>query len=613
MAQSRLDLGAEEYVRKALVHSIDDEIALDCLAQWASNPVGKNAGYGIEENYTIIKENLSSRFNISDAIASEYVEGLREHGTQFLLSGADISFVRAKILEQLMTDVGKKWRHGIQKRLLKSSLEARRLTYLLLHLIFNGFNAKTFETSLDEIQAFYSAVFESQFKVVNMQEALMDIGILNRLMYALEDSMSKQYVHAINSMLSLETLGLKAEDLKIQAETNQLVAHMFDKKMFDQLRFLDEISRENFGIKRFENSLGNFVPDKRALGHYENYVAISPFLLEDIRDDIHSRKQQRFEEYESRIENSLFKTINESWIHCKIDFIRLKRERALWRLDNGADPKLYVYLSLWTIDSDLEMLRSKLEVPNASGLIAIVLNEARDTARTNLKNKLGNCGELSLICALDQKEVKTETLAGSSTSFSTEIINSLASAINLSATKKGAKPEPKRVNQEAQFGFEPERPKILIGNQDTREVYWTPAKERNYNIAILGDAKSGKTQIVKRILLELRKIGVPFLIIDPSGEYLPKDSTNSEFGTAIGPSEIRINPLELDKGTSPRDREYRVLEIFDAVYGLKDWEFSYLRKGIKKAYELKGIIEDNPSSWSKEPPTLQDMGAALET
>ena len=27
---------------------------------------------------------------------------------------------------------------------------------------------------------------------------------------------------------------------------------------------------------------------------------------------------------------------------------------------------------------------------------------------------------------------------------------------------------------------------------------------------------------------------------------------------------------------------------------------------------MKGIIEDNPNSWSKEPPTLQDLRAALE-
>ncbi len=58
-----------------------------------------------------------------------------------------------------MTDVGKKWRQGIHRRLSKSSLEARRLTYLLLYLISRGFDAKTFETSLDEIQAFYSADF----------------------------------------------------------------------------------------------------------------------------------------------------------------------------------------------------------------------------------------------------------------------------------------------------------------------------------------------------------------------------------------------------------------------------------------------------------------------
>jgi hypothetical protein len=613
MIQSRFALNTEENVRRALAECSDDEIALDSLAQWGSSPVGKNAGYGVEENHPIIRENLSSRFNISDAIASEYVSRLREYDMQFLLSGADINYVRAKIFEQLKTEAGRKWREGIQRRLSKSSLEAKRLTYLLLYLISRGFNAKTFETSLDEIQALYSATFESSFQVFNMQEELMDIGIFNRLIFTSEDSLTKQYVHAVNSMFSVETLGLKAEDLKIQTESKDLISHMIDKKMFDQLRLLDEVSSENFGIKRIENGLGSFVPDKRAFGRYKNCVAVSPFLLEEIRDDIHERKQKRFEEYESRIENSLFNTINDSWPRCKIDFLTLKREQALWRLDNGANPKMYIYLTLWTTESDLEILRSKLEPPNTSSLIAIVLNEPLDTARTNLKKKLGNCGELSLICPLNQKEVKVQTLAGSSIPFSTEIIESLTRTVNgSSASKKSPRPEPKEINQDAQVGREPERPKILIGNQGTRGIYWIPTRERNSNIAILGDAQSGKTQVIKRILVELRRDGLPFLVVDSSGEYLPKESSNTEFGTVVGTSEIAINPLELDIANSPRDQKYRVLQILDAVYGLKDWEIPYIRIGIERAYEVKGIIEDNPNTWSREPPTLQDLRSALE-
>ncbi len=492
---------------------------------------------------------------MADSIASEYISRLREHGTQFLLSGADILFVRAKILEQLKTDSGKKWRNGILRRLSKSSLEAKRLTYLIWYLISRGFDAKTFETSLDELQAFYSAAFESAFQVLNMQDSLTDIGILNRLLFASEDSLTKQYVHAINSNFTLESLGLKPDDLKIQTESKQFVFHMFDKKMFEQLRLMDEITSENFGIKRFENGLGNFKLDKHAVGCYENYAAVSPFLLEEIRDDIHTRKQQSFEEHESSIENSLFKTINQTWPYCRIDYFRLKRERTLWRLDNGADPKLYVYLALWTSEADLEMLQSKFEVPNASSLIAVILNEPLETTRANLIDKLGNSGERSMICPLNQKVVKAETLKGSSTPFSAEIINSLTGTLNQSsASKKGSEPEPKGINEDAQVWFEPGRPKILIGNQDTRQLFWIPTKERNSNIAVFGDAKSGKTQTIKRTLLELRKTGTPFLVFDSNGDYLPKDSSNREFGSVVSPSEISINPLELDAGNSPRDR-----------------------------------------------------------
>jgi len=388
---------------------------------------------------------------------------------------------------------------------------------------------------------------------------------------------------------------------------------LFDKKMFDQLRFLDELVRENFGIKRFENGLGNLVPGKKVSAYHENYAAVSPFVLEEIRDNIHFGKQLKMDDYESRIENSLFKTINESWINCKIDFIGLKHECTLWRLDNGADPRLYVYLTLWTTEADLEKLKSEFDVPDASALIAVVLNEQPDAAGGKLKEKVRNCSELSLICPLNQKEVKVETLVGSTTTFSTEIIESVTRALNPSgSSRKATRLEPKGVNQDAQVGWEQLRPKISLGSQDTREIIWIPTKERNSNIGILGDTESGKTQMIKRILLELRKIGIPFLAIDTSGDYLRKDSTNVEFGTVVSVNEISVNPLELDNTNTPRDREYRVLEILDTVYGLKDWEVAYIRRAIKKSYETKGIVEDSPRTWSKVPPTFQDIRNALE-
>jgi len=77
-------------------------------------------------------------------------------------------------------------------------------------------------------------------------------------------------------------------------------------------------------------------------------------------------------------------------------------------------------------------------------------------------------------------------------------------------------------------------------------------------------------------------------------------------------NEISVNPLELDNTNTPRDREYRVLEILDTVYGLKDWEVAYIRRAIKKSYETKGIVEDSPRTWSKVPPTFQDIRNALE-
>jgi len=613
MIQNKVALMTEEYVRKALRESIDDEIALDALAQWASNPVGKKAGYGVQENYPIILLNLTRRFDISSVIATEYVSKLREYGTQFLLSGGDINAIRELVLNELNGDVGKKWRQGMAKRLAKAPVEIKRLAYLLFFLMHHGFEAKIFADSLDKIQAFYSVVFEKPFPYVERQDDLIDFGIVNRFLYTSED-LSRNQTDVTSPIFSSDSLGLNRDDLKIQSDAKQIVSHMVDKKMFDQLHILEEISRENFGIKRFEEEVENFRPEKRITGKYKSYMVISPFLLEEIRDDIRSLKQHRLLDYESRIESTL-KLVSESWPDGKFDYVRLEGEQVLWRVDNGTNTKLFVYLAVWTNDTDLCFLLSKLDVPKASGLVAIVLNQSPESVRASLNERLGDCGELTLICPINQKESQTETLVGSTTRYSAKFVQILSKSLNLSVPLAGLSKKdsaPAEISLGAQFGKKSERPKVLLGSQGGREIYWTEPLERNSNVGIFGDAGSGKTQTIKRILVGLRKSGITFLVLDSSGEYLPKDGSSMEFGTGIGLSEITVNPLELEKGNSPRDQKYCVLESLDGGFGFSEEEKHCLRNAIKSSYERKGIFEDNKSTWIKTPPTLQDLRVRLE-
>ncbi|MGH2639353.1 MAG: hypothetical protein ACRDF4_08755, partial [Rhabdochlamydiaceae bacterium] len=231
---NRLASSTKQDVRRVLEECSDDEIALDGLAQWASDTTASANGYEVEENYPVIRENLSSRFNISEAIATEYAMRLREYGTKFMLTSDDLGAVRSKTLELLQTDLGRKWRQGIFRRLAKASLETRRAVYLISLMKSMGFTARTLEEMQDQFQAYFSAAFGSP-SPARVQKELIDIGILNPMMSPnSSDASSVQRVHSIIPLVSIESFGLKAEDLKIQPEAKQFIARLFDKQMFDQ-------------------------------------------------------------------------------------------------------------------------------------------------------------------------------------------------------------------------------------------------------------------------------------------------------------------------------------------------------------------------------------------
>ncbi len=354
----------------------------------------------------------------------------------------------------------------------------------------------------------------------------------------------------------------------------------------------------------------------RVTGIYKEYAAISPFLLEEIRDGLHAIRQNRLREYETRIDSAILKLVRESFPNCKMDLLLHEGEQALWRIDDSTSPRLYIYLAPWTSEQDLNLVKSKMDVPNAANAIVIVLNQSQESAKELIKKVLGVCPELSLISSLSQKEALSQTLIGSTSSFTHKFVESLTAALNLSTpiprVATQALDTESDITVSDQFGEKQESARILLGSRENREIRWTPTKERNWNVALFGDTQTGKTQVTKRMLLELRRCGIPFVVIDASGEYLPKDPTNSEFGAVVQPGEISINPMELEGGNSPREQRYELISSLDAVCGLKDWEFTYLGRAIERAYEKFGIFEDDPTTWSKTPPTFEDVRANLE-
>lgn len=610
ISTNTLAADAKAIITKAVSDCSNNEIALDSLAQWAFNPTGNIEGFGIEENYPAIKENLIARFDLSDANASEVVEKLRAYGAQFMLLATNPTEVRAMILDLLRSDLGDKWRDGIVKRMSKASNETKRVACLVLHLIQRGYEISSIENVLDDIEAFHVAAFEKPFSLSDRQRDLKEIGFLNRLVFTSENSI-RQNVHIVNNILSSEMFGFKLKDLKVNLDTKGLVDHLYEKKAYDQLVSYDDLFSANFGIKKVQDESAEAKFDKKIVGAYHGLVAASPFMLETIRDDFHKVRRRILDAYELRIDTALLATIRESWPDGKSDLFHPREARALWRLDNAIDPKLYVYATPWLIAQDVENLASKIEVPNVSTLVFTVLNQTPESARAILKDRISGYGHVLLVYSLNQKESYIEVLSGEKTAFSEMIAKSVSRALNLSThtselTRVPKRPEGIQVGLGTQFG-KSESSKVLIGMQETKGIYWSPTRERNWNFGVFGESGSGKSEVIKKILSQLKANHLSYLVLDSFGEYASGDPLNPEFGVVVNSSEIAVNPLELSSGNSPRDQIYQVADTINAIYNLSDTQLQILRVGLAKAYLAKGIFDDSPETWRSTPPILMEL------
>ncbi|MHA1381848.1 MAG: ATP-binding protein [Candidatus Helarchaeota archaeon] len=154
--------------------------------------------------------------------------------------------------------------------------------------------------------------------------------------------------------------------------------------------------------------------------------------------------------------------------------------------------------------------------------------------------------------------------------------------------------------------------KIYLGDDEkNKEVFWELKKEKNWSFIIVGTAGTGKTQTVKSILSEFKKINLPYIIFDFRKDYI-SETNDSDFGKILDLKTISINPLDLDGDNSPKDQKYQISDIIDLVYNIGDRQVGYIRDAIKLSYEDKGINEEKRSSWKKIPPTFENIQKNLE-
>lgn len=152
---------------------------------------------------------------------------------------------------------------------------------------------------------------------------------------------------------------------------------------------------------------------------------------------------------------------------------------------------------------------------------------------------------------------------------------------------------------------------ILLGDK----IYWNPANLPNGHFAIIGASGSGKTQTLKAIAYELPRFypSVRCISIDFHGDLgLPNEicyplNMESPYG---------INPLIIDldtKGGGPSLQAIAVAAILKKALTMGVNQEGLIIDILTTCYKQSGIIQDEPATWRREPPTFADVREEIES
>ncbi|MGF1831527.1 DNA phosphorothioation-dependent restriction protein DptH [Photobacterium angustum] len=165
---------------------------------------------------------------------------------------------------------------------------------------------------------------------------------------------------------------------------------------------------------------------------------------------------------------------------------------------------------------------------------------------------------------------------------------------------------------------------VLFGHNATTNapLNWEPtntAKFMNTNTGIIGTMGTGKTQFTKSVITQLycnqadnvNSVPIGMLIFDYKSDYVDDkflDATNAKKYKLF---KLPYNPLSLygDTPMLPIHTAAGFSETMSRAYGLGKKQQLRLENLILESYSASGIHPEDPSTWSRPAPTIEDVWA----
>ncbi|WP_181438861.1 DNA phosphorothioation-dependent restriction protein DptH [Paenibacillus sambharensis] len=172
----------------------------------------------------------------------------------------------------------------------------------------------------------------------------------------------------------------------------------------------------------------------------------------------------------------------------------------------------------------------------------------------------------------------------------------------------------------------PNKPmEILFGHnaQNQEEIKWYPTstdKVMHTNTGIIGTMGTGKTQFTKSLITQLsrnsidnvNKTPIGILIFDYKGDYIKPEFTEVTGAKVYDLYHLPYNPLSLFVTNPPRPllpvhTSSSLTDTISKSFTLGQVQVNTLKGVIMDAYNQKGILKNDVSTWGNPAPTLSDV------
>lgn len=277
-------------------------VIIDAFSQFSQNPTSMSAGYGVEKNYPLIAENIKKRYDIGKITINNVIDFLKKIFEEMNKINYDVYVWRDAIADFIKNRYAKNILQ--QYNLLYEHLTKDKKMQFLFVLHFLNYT-----DSIRDIHRWFSCFFDKEEKLSqsDIEDLLVRWRIGNILYYRSSSSSER------SQFIPYYFLDILRERLtsKIPIDEKQ-IEDFFKNLLIGNMRLLEKCVKESIPV--LENKAGRITQVAPLIVECsKSYFAISPFVLDNVRELIKTRKEELTNKWKIKLSDILNTFVGENY------------------------------------------------------------------------------------------------------------------------------------------------------------------------------------------------------------------------------------------------------------------------------------------------------------